>query len=142
MTLCTDNYHHAVRLAIPVMNKRASINYKSESIDDYESSNRSIGSEKNIALKGLRHRFIIDKVNPNNESKIKEHPLSSNNLDRSLHNDHILNTLKKPTNKHKQTKTEKETETHTFQSNYLCQTSHSNRKKGKTVHESTGQIPS
>ena len=35
---------------------------------------------------------------------IKEHTLRSNNLDKALHNAHILNTMQNQTNKDKQTK--------------------------------------
>ena len=38
---------------------------------------------------------------------MKEHTLSSNNLDKALHCYHLLNTLQNPTNKDKQTKSNK-----------------------------------
>ena len=35
---------------------------------------------------------------------MKEHKISSNNVDKALHDAHLLKTLKKPTKKYKQTK--------------------------------------
>ena len=44
------------------------------------------------------------KFKKNSKSKIKEHTLSSNNLDKALHDTHLLNTMQNLTNKDKQTK--------------------------------------
>ena len=52
-------------------------------------------TEEEACNNGCRELIIIDKLN-NNTSNIKEHKLSSNNLDRALHDAHLLNTLQKP----------------------------------------------
>ena len=87
--------------------EKTSIAYDSESADDNKNSNRSIGREENIWINGCRDPFIIDKLTPISKSKIKEHRISSNNLDKVLHDAHLLNNLQKPTNKYKQTKPNK-----------------------------------
>ena len=79
--------------------EKTSIAYDSESADNDESSGISVGSEDNIWLGGCRDSFIIDKLKPNSKSKIKEHKISANNLDKALHDAHILNTLQNTPNK-------------------------------------------
>ena len=75
---------------------------------DDESSSGSISSEDNIWLDGCRYVFIVDKLKTNSTLNIKEHKLSSNNLDKELHDSHLLKTLQNPTNKNdKQTKSNK-----------------------------------
>ena len=92
----------------PDEDEKTSITYYSESADDDNKiSNSSIGSEENIWLNGCRDAFIINKSKPNSKSNIKKQTLSSNNLDKSLHDDHLLNTMQKQTNKDKQTKSNK-----------------------------------
>ena len=51
-------------------------------IMDDESSSGSISSEDNIWLDGCRYVFIVDKLKTNSTLNIKEHKLSSNNLDK------------------------------------------------------------
>ena len=55
--------------------KKTLITYNSGSTDDDKISSISIS----------RYDFIIDKSATNSKSKLKEHKLSSNNLDASLH---------------------------------------------------------
>ena len=45
--------------------------------------------------------------NNNSKSKIKDHRLSCNNLDKALHDAHILNTLRKPSKNDKERKSNK-----------------------------------
>ena len=73
--------------------EKHSIAYDSEFPDDDKNSNSYIVSKENIWLNGCRDAFIIDKLKPNSKSNIKEHTLSSNSLDKSLHDSHLLNTL-------------------------------------------------
>ena len=79
--------------------EKTSIAYDSDSAENDKRSSSSVGKEGNNQLDSCRDAFIIDKLKPNIKSKIKEHKLSSNNLDKVLHDAHILNTLQKPTNK-------------------------------------------
>ena len=62
-------------------------------VNNDESIRSSIISEEEIWLNGCRDVFIIDKLKPNSKSNIKEQKLSSNNLDKALHDAHILNNL-------------------------------------------------
>ena len=55
---------------------------------------------------GCRELNIIDNLN-NSKSNIKEHKLSSNNLDTALNDAHLLNTLRKPSKMVKHTKAKK-----------------------------------
>ena len=56
----------------------------------------------------LRYAFIIDKLKPNSKSNIKERKISSNKLDKALHDSHLLKTLRNPSKKKdKQTKCNK-----------------------------------
>ena len=55
---------------------------------------------------GCRELNIIDNLN-NSKSDIKEHKLSSNNLDTALNDAHLLNTLRNPYKMVKQTKSKK-----------------------------------
>ena len=66
----------------PAEYEKTSIAYDSESADDEKISNSSIGREEKNCLNGCRNAFIIHKLKPNIKSKIKEHKLSSNNLDK------------------------------------------------------------
>ena len=80
-------------------NEETSIAYDSDSADNDKSSSSSIGSKEDNWLNGCRYAFITDKLIPNSKSKIKEHTLSYNNLDKALHDAHLLSTLQKTTNK-------------------------------------------
>ena len=87
---------------------KISIAYDSDSADDGEISSFSNGREDNNWLDSCRDALIIDKSKTNSKSKLKEQKLGSNNLDASLHDAYILNTLRNPTNKKdKQTKSYK-----------------------------------
>ena len=55
-------------------------------------------ARKKTWLDGCRDAFIIDKLKPNSKSKIKEHKISYNNLDKALHDAHLLNNLRNPDN--------------------------------------------
>ena len=55
---------------------------------------------------GCRELIIIDNLN-NSKSDIKEHKLSSNNLDTELNYAHLLNTLRKPSKMVKHAKAKK-----------------------------------
>ena len=70
--------------------EKTSIAYDSDSADDEEISSSYIGSEEKNWLDGCRDAFIIDKLKPNSKSKLREHKLISNNLDKSLHDAHLL----------------------------------------------------
>ena len=74
---------------------------KEETVILYYASdkNSSSSSKGDNWLNGGIYAFIIDKLKPNSRKKIKEHTLSSNNLDKALHDSHLLNTLQNPTNK-------------------------------------------
>ena len=80
--------------------------YDSESGGSDKSSNSATNTEVEAWNNGCRELIIIDKLN-NSTSNIKEHKLSSNNLDKSLHDDHLLNTLRKPSKMVIQTKSKK-----------------------------------
>ena len=80
--------------------------YNSESGGSDKSSNSATNTEEEAWNKGCRELIIIGKLN-NNTSNIKEHKLSSNNLDKALHDAHLLNTLQKPSKMVIQTKSKK-----------------------------------
>ena len=86
---------------------KKSIVYNSESADNDESIKNCISSRENNWLNGCRYALIIDKLKPNSKSKIKEHTLSSNNLDKELNYAHLLYTMQKPPNKDKHTRSNK-----------------------------------
>ena len=65
-----------------------------------------IRNEEEAWKSGCRDLIIIDNLT-NSTSKIKEHKLSSNNLDTALNDSHLLNTLLKPSKMVKQNKTKK-----------------------------------
>ena len=79
--------------------------YDSESGGSEESSDDS-DTEEEAWKSGSRELNIIDNLN-NSKSDIKEHKLSSNNLDTALNDAHLLNTLRKPSKMVKQTKAKK-----------------------------------
>ena len=66
----------------------------------------SRGGEEEARKNGCRDLIIIDKLT-NSTSNIKEHKLSSNNLDTALNDAQLLNTLRKPSIMVKQTKAKK-----------------------------------
>ena len=72
-----------------------SMTYDSESGGSDKSSNSATDTEEEAWNNGCRDLIIIDKWN-NSTSNIKEHKLSSNNLDTALRDAHLLNTLRKP----------------------------------------------
>ena len=80
--------------------EKTSITYDSESGNDDKSSNSSTNNEKEIWNNCCRDGFIINKLN-NSKSNIKEHKLSSNNLNTAINYSHLLNTMKKPSKKDK-----------------------------------------
>ena len=110
--------------------------YNSESGGSDKSSDNATDTEEEAWNNVSRDIIIINKLN-NSTSNIKEHKLSSNNLDTALNDAHLLNTLRKPSIMVKQTKSKKKTETQTFQSDYFCQTGHSSRQEGQTVQYSS-----
>ena len=69
--------------------------YDSESGLSDKSSNSATETEEEAWNNGCRDLIIINKLN-NSTSNIKEHKLSSNNLDKALHDAHLLNNLPKP----------------------------------------------
>ena len=87
--------------------EKASISYHSESDDNDDSINSSIVSEENNWIYSCTYSFFIDKLKPNSKSNIKEHTLSSDNLNKALYDAHQLKTPRKPTNKDQQTKSNK-----------------------------------
>ena len=78
----------------------------SESGESDKSSDNATNTEEEAWNNGCRDLIIIDKLT-NRTSNIKEHKLSSNNLDAALHDAHLLNTLRKPSIMVKQTKSKK-----------------------------------
>ena len=79
--------------------------YDSESGGSDKSSDNS-DTEEEAWMSGCRELNIIDNLN-NGKSNIKEHKLSSNNLDTAWNDAHILNTLLKPSKMVKQSKAKK-----------------------------------
>ena len=69
--------------------------YDSESEGSDKSSDNTTDTEEEAWKNGSRDLIIINKLT-NSTSIIKEHKLSSNNLDTSLHDAHLLNTMRKP----------------------------------------------
>ena len=61
---------------------KTSITYDSDSDDYDKSSNISIGRIEKKLFNGCIDSFIIDRLKPISKSKIKEHTLSYNNLDK------------------------------------------------------------
>ena len=66
-----------------------------QSPGEVKNSNNATDTEEEAWNNGYRELIVIDKLN-NSISNIKEHKISSNHLDRALHNAHLLNTLQKP----------------------------------------------
>ena len=83
----------------------------------------------------------IDKLN-NSKSNIKGKKLSSNNLDKKLHDAHLLNTLRKPSKIVKQTKFNKKLKHVHFSTIIFVKLVIPARKKDRKSKNSTGQIPS
>ena len=83
-----------------------SMTYNSESGGSDKSSNNATDNEEEAWKNGCRDLIIIDKLTYST-SNIKEHKLSSNNLDTVLHDAHLLNTLRKPSIMVKKTKSKK-----------------------------------
>ena len=77
--------------------------YDSESGHSDESSNSATDTKEEAWNNGCRDGFVINKLN-NSKYNINKHKLSSNNLDKALHDAHLLNTLKNPSKVVKQTK--------------------------------------
>ena len=69
--------------------------YDSESGGSDKSSNNAIDTEVEAWKNGCRDLSIINKLT-NSTSNIKEHKLSSNNVDTALNDAHLINTLRKP----------------------------------------------
>ena len=69
--------------------------YDSESGGSDKSSDNATDNEEEAWNSGCGDLIIIDNLT-NSTSNIKEHKLSSNNLDTALHDAHLLNTLCKP----------------------------------------------
>ena len=89
--------------------EKNSMAYDSELGNSGESSNSATDTKEEAWNNGCRYGFVIDKLS-NSKSNIKEHKLSSNNLDKALHDAHILNTLRKPAKMFKQTKSKNKLE--------------------------------
>ena len=83
-----------------------SMTYDSESGGSDKISDNATNTEEEVWKNVCRDLIIIDKLT-NSTSNIKEHKLSSNNLDTALHDAHLLNTLRKPSFMVKQTKSRK-----------------------------------
>ena len=90
----------------PAEGEKNSIAYDSESGNSDKSSNSATDTKEEAWNNGCRDGFVIDKLS-NSKSNIKEHKLSSNSLDKSLHDVHLLNTLRKPSKMVKQTKSKR-----------------------------------
>ena len=86
--------------------EKKSMTYNSKSGNSDESINSATNNEEEAWNNGCRYGFVIDKSN-NSRSNIKEHKLSSNNLEKALHDAHLLNTLRNPSKMVKQTKSKK-----------------------------------
>ena len=86
-----------------------SMTYDSEPGGSDKGSNSATDSKEEAWKNCCRDLIIIDKLT-NSTSNIKEHKLSSNNLDTALHDAHLLNTLHKPSIMFKQTKSKKKLE--------------------------------
>ena len=108
MTLWIAPPHTAVILTIPPMNL-GNFNWLWFRLYQQKRKRGHFHQQQGFFwLDGCIDAFVIDKLKTESKSKIKEHKLSSNNLDKALHDAHILNTLRKPTNKkYKQTKSNK-----------------------------------
>ena len=87
----------------PDEGEKKSTTYNSESGHGDESGNSATDTEEEAWNNGCRDGFFIDKLN-NSKSNIKGKTLSSNNLDKALHDAHLLNTPQKPQKMGKQTK--------------------------------------
>ena len=109
--------------------------YNSESGGSDKSSDNPTDTEEETWKSGCRDLNIIDNLN-NSKSNIKEHKLSSNNLDTALNDAHLLNTLRKPSKMIKQNKSKKKLKHKHFCPNIFCQTGHSSRQEGQTVQDS------
>ena len=84
---------------------KLSITYDSYSSGYEKISSSSISSEDNNWLNCCRYVLIINKSKTNSKSNLRRKKIGSNNLDKSLYDAYLLNTLQKPTNKgDKQTK--------------------------------------
>ena len=68
--------------------------YDSESGGSEKSSDNATNTEEEAWKSGCRDLIIINNLT-NITSNIKEHKLSSNNLDTALNDAHLLNTLRK-----------------------------------------------
>ena len=80
--------------------------YNSDSGGSEKSSDNATDTEEEAWKSGCIDLIITDNLN-NSKSRIKDHKLSSNNLDTALHDAHLLNTLLKPSKMVKQTKSKK-----------------------------------
>ena len=67
--------------------------YDSESGESDKSSDNATNTEEEARKSGCRDLIIIDNLK-NSKTNIKEHKLSSNNLDTALNDAHHLNTLR------------------------------------------------
>ena len=83
-----------------------SMTYDSESGGSDKSSNSATDTREGSWNNGCRELIVIEKLN-NSTSNIKEHKLSSNNLDKALHDAHLLNILRKSSKMVNQTKSNK-----------------------------------
>ena len=80
--------------------------YDSESGGSDKSSNSATDTNEEAWSNGCRDLIIIDKLT-NSTSYNKEHKLSYNNIDKALHDAHLLNTLRNPSKMVIQTKSKK-----------------------------------
>ena len=83
--------------------EKNSITYDSESGESDKSSNSATDTEEEGRNNGCRDLIVINKL-INSTSNIKEHKLSSNNLDKALHDARLLNTLQNSSKMVNQTK--------------------------------------
>ena len=105
--------------------------YDSESGVSDNSSNIATDTEEEAWNNGCRELIIINKLNNklnNSKFNIKWHKLSSNNLDKALHDAHLLNTLRKLSKMVKQTKSKKKLKHIHFSPIIFCQIGHSSRQ--------------
>ena len=100
-----------------------------------KSSDNATDTEEEAWKSGCRDLVIIDNLT-NSTYNIKEHKLSSYNLDAELHDDHLLNTLRKPSKMVKQNKAKKKLK-HKHFSPIFFQTGHSSRQEGQTFQDSS-----
>ena len=70
------------------------MDYDSKPGNSEKTSNSATNTKEEAWNNGCKDGFVIDKLN-NIKCNIKEHKLSSNNLDKASHDSHLLKNLRK-----------------------------------------------